>query len=40
MEQYGAEDGGGSVEKFANFIRTEQQKWAQVAKAANVKVDG
>ena len=39
MEQYGAEDGGGSVEKFANFIRAEQQKWAVVAKEANVKAD-
>ena len=38
MEQYGAEDGG-SIEKFASFIKDEQQKWAQVAKAANVKVD-
>ena len=35
----GAEDGGGSIEKFASFIKDEQQKWAQVAKAANVKVD-
>lgn len=39
MEQYGAEDGGGSVEKFANFIKAEQQKWAVVAKEANVKAD-
>ena len=39
MEQYGAEDGGGSIEKFARYIKDEQQKWAQVAKAANVKVD-
>jgi tripartite-type tricarboxylate transporter receptor subunit TctC len=39
MAFYGAEDGGGSIEKFANFIKTEQQKWAVVAKAANVKVD-
>jgi len=40
MEQYGAEDGGGSIEKFAAFIKAEQQKWTQVAKAANVKADG
>ena len=39
MDQYGAEDGGGSIEKFASFIKSEQQKWAQVAKAANVKID-
>ncbi|MGY8905578.1 MAG: Bug family tripartite tricarboxylate transporter substrate binding protein [Burkholderiales bacterium] len=39
LEQFGAEDGGGSIEKFANFIKAEQQKWAQVAKLANVRVD-
>ena len=39
MDQYVAEDGGGSIEKFASFIKNEQQKWAQVAKAANVKID-
>jgi tripartite-type tricarboxylate transporter receptor subunit TctC len=39
MDQYGAEDGGGSIDKFASFIKSEQQKWAQVAKAANVKID-
>ncbi|MFM9879161.1 MAG: Bug family tripartite tricarboxylate transporter substrate binding protein [Burkholderiaceae bacterium] len=40
LEQFGAEDGGGSIEKFANFIKAEQQKWAQVAKLANVRTDG
>jgi tripartite-type tricarboxylate transporter receptor subunit TctC len=39
MDFYGAEDGGGSIEKFANFIKSEQQKWAVVAKAANVRAD-
>jgi tripartite-type tricarboxylate transporter receptor subunit TctC len=39
MEQYGAEDGGGSTEKFAAFIKTEQQKWALVAQQAKVKAD-
>jgi tripartite-type tricarboxylate transporter receptor subunit TctC len=39
MEQYGAEDGGGSIDKFANFIKAEQVKWAEVAKAASVKSD-
>lgn len=39
MDQFGAEDGGGTIEKFASFIKAEQQKWAQVAKAANVKAD-
>ena len=39
MDQFGAEDGGGSVEKFANFIKVEQKKWAEVAQQAKVKVD-
>ncbi len=39
MEQYGAEDGGGSTEKFANFIKAEQVKWAQVAADAKVRAD-
>ena len=39
MDTYGAEDGGGSAEKFAQFIRSEQVKWAKVVKEANVKVD-
>ena len=39
MELYGAEDGGGSIQKFAEFIKAEQQKWTLVAKAANVKAD-
>ena len=39
MQQYGAEDGGGSTEKFANFIKAEQVKWAQVAADAKVRAD-
>ncbi len=39
FEQYGAEDGGGTSERFADFIRTEQQKWAKVIKDAKVSVD-
>ena len=39
MEQYGAEDGGGSTEKFASFIKAEQKKWTDVALQAKVKVD-
>ena len=39
MDQFGAEDGGGSVEKFANFIKVEQKKWAEVAQQAKIKVD-
>lgn len=39
LEASGAEDGGGSTEKFAEFMRVEQGKWAKVIKEANVKVD-
>lgn len=39
LEQYGAEDGGGSAQRFSDFIRAEQQKWARVIKDANVRVD-
>jgi tripartite-type tricarboxylate transporter receptor subunit TctC len=39
LDTYGAEDGGGSQEKFAQFIRAEQEKWARVVKDANVKID-
>jgi tripartite-type tricarboxylate transporter receptor subunit TctC len=36
FEQYGAEDGGGSTERFAEFIKVEQAKWAKVIKEAKV----
>jgi tripartite-type tricarboxylate transporter receptor subunit TctC len=39
LDTYGAEDGGGSPEKFAEFIRSETAKWAKVVKDADVKVD-
>jgi tripartite-type tricarboxylate transporter receptor subunit TctC len=39
LDTYGAEDGGGSADKFAGFIRTEIAKWAKVVKDADVKVD-
>ena len=39
MDQFGAEDGGGSIEKFASFIKAEQQKWAVVAKAQGIRPD-
>lgn len=35
---YGAEDGGGSAAKFADFIRVEKDKWAKVVKEAKVTV--
>jgi tripartite-type tricarboxylate transporter receptor subunit TctC len=36
MEQYGAEDGGGSIEKFSAFVKSEQAKWSVLAKAAKI----
>jgi tripartite-type tricarboxylate transporter receptor subunit TctC len=39
LEASGAEDGGGSPEKFREFMHVEQAKWAKVIKEANVKVD-
>ena len=39
MDQYGAEDGGGSIEKFVGFIEGEQKKWRQVALDAKVRAD-
>jgi tripartite-type tricarboxylate transporter receptor subunit TctC len=39
LEASGAEDGGGSTEKFASFMQVEQRKWAKVIKDAGVKGD-
>ena len=39
LDSFGAEDGGGSTEKFAEFIRSEMAQWAKVVKEGNVKVD-
>ncbi len=39
LDTYGAEDGGGSTEKFAQFIRSEIVKWGKVVKEADVKVE-
>lgn len=39
FEQYGAEDGGGSTEKFGDFIRIESKKWAKMVKDDGVKGD-
>jgi tripartite-type tricarboxylate transporter receptor subunit TctC len=33
----GAQDGGGSVEKFAEFMAAEQVKWAKIIKDGGVK---
>lgn len=39
LDSYGAEDGGGSTEKFAAFIASETKQWAKVVKDGNVKAD-
>lgn len=39
MDTYGAEDGGGSREKFTQFIASETAKWGKVVKDGKVKVD-
>ncbi|NRF70415.1 tripartite tricarboxylate transporter substrate binding protein [Aquincola sp. S2] len=39
LDTYGAEDGGGTREKFREFIASETAKWARVVKAGNVKVE-
>jgi tripartite-type tricarboxylate transporter receptor subunit TctC len=37
LEASGAQDGGGSVEKFAEFTRGEIHKWAKIIKEGGVK---
>jgi tripartite-type tricarboxylate transporter receptor subunit TctC len=39
MDSYGAEDGGGSPEKFAQFIHSEIALWSKVVKDGKVKAD-
>lgn len=39
LDTYGAEDGGGSQQKFADFIRSETAKWAKVVKDGHIKVE-
>jgi tripartite-type tricarboxylate transporter receptor subunit TctC len=37
LDTYGAEDGGGTAEKFTAFMQAERAKWAKVVKEAGVK---
>ena len=39
LDQYGAEDGGGTQQRFVDFIKSEQAKWAKVIKDAKVSAD-
>ena len=34
--QFGAEDGGGSAERFAGFMQAERKRWAQLIKDARI----
>lgn len=39
LDTYGAEDGGGSQQKFVDFIRAETAKWGKVVKDGHIKID-
>jgi len=39
LQASGAQDGGGSTEKFAEFMAAEQVKWAKIIKDGGVKGD-
>ncbi|HZY18048.1 MAG TPA: tripartite tricarboxylate transporter substrate binding protein [Ramlibacter sp.] len=39
LQASGAEDGGGSTEKFAEFTQVEIKKWAKIIKDGGVKAD-
>ncbi|MBC7939231.1 MAG: tripartite tricarboxylate transporter substrate binding protein [Chitinophagaceae bacterium] len=39
LDNYGAEDGGGSAQRFTDFIRNEIVQWRKVVKDGNVKSD-
>jgi len=39
LDTYGAEDGGGSPEKFRQFIASEIEKWGRVVRDGKVKID-
>ncbi|MGY2491050.1 Bug family tripartite tricarboxylate transporter substrate binding protein [Cupriavidus sp. CP313] len=39
LEEFGAEDGGGSPERFAEFMRAEQAKWAKLIKERKITAE-
>ncbi|MEF7613168.1 tripartite tricarboxylate transporter substrate binding protein [Aquincola sp. MAHUQ-54] len=39
LEEFGAEDAGGSSQKFASFIVSEHAKWGKVVKDAGVRLE-
>jgi tripartite-type tricarboxylate transporter receptor subunit TctC len=40
LAQVGAEDGGGSVQRFADFMKQEQEKFARTIKDAKIVAEG
>ncbi|MCY1245490.1 hypothetical protein D9M72_586450 [compost metagenome] len=40
LAQVGAEDGGGSVRCFADFMKQEQEKYAKTIKDAKIVAEG
>jgi len=39
FEQLGSEGGGGTPEEFAELIRRDSAKWADVVKRSGAKID-
>lgn len=39
LEEFGAEDGGGTPQQFDTFMRNERSKWSELVQARGIKVD-
>ena len=39
LEEFGAEDGGGTPQRFDTFMRDERAKWAKLIQSRGIKVD-
>jgi tripartite-type tricarboxylate transporter receptor subunit TctC len=39
LEEFGAEDGGGTPQRFEAFMRDERAKWANLVQSRGIKVD-
>ena len=39
LEEFGAEDGGGTPQRFEAFMRDERAKWAGLVQSRGIKVD-
>ncbi len=40
LEEFGAEDGGGTPQRFDAFMRDERAKWARLIQARGIRVEG